>query len=82
MAFFCFHGRVKTTLNFVCGECCIGSRVRIPEGEVLLAKLAISAGDAAEICAHIRTGLFIFPKVNQTEQAHLGVPVLFDYFGI
>ena len=64
------------------GECGIGSRVRIPEGEVLLAKLAISAGDTAEICAHIRTGLFIFPKVNQTEQAHLGVPVLFDYFGI
>ena len=32
----------QLTLNFACGECGIGFRVRIPGGEVLLAKLAIS----------------------------------------
>jgi hypothetical protein len=39
--FLCFL-KSQLTLNFACGECGIGSRVRIPEGDVLPAKLAIS----------------------------------------
>ena len=64
--FFLFSNRVKLTLNFACGECGIGSRVRISEGEVLLAKLAISAV-RRNTCTQKLGWLFSIQKIRERQ---------------
>ena len=60
LSFFCLFAESKLTLNFACGECGIGSRVRIPR-RGFACKTRYFGSMSAEICAHRNLNGFFLP---------------------